>query len=166
MRRAVRAARPIPPLQRRRPPETIAKRPIWRLRRLVLLGAVLASMAGALFPLGALAQGAKAPAGGQVFMGAHCNICHGQMGSGGAGPALRNNRLLRVTDYVIAQILLGRGIMPSFADKLSDQEIAAVATYIRTNWGNNDGPVSAATVTSIRQLLQQEHALPAAQGGD
>jgi len=166
VRRAVRAARPIPPLQRRRPPETIAKRPIWRLRRLVLLGAVLASMAGALFPLGALAQGARAPAGGQVFMGAHCNICHGQMGSGGAGPALRDNRMLAVTDYVIAQILLGRGIMPSFADQLSDEEIAAVATYIRTSWGNHAGPVNPAEVASVRRVLQQENALPVAQNGE
>ena len=111
------------------------------LRRLVL-----ALTTALLLPAGALAQNGAAPTGGQVFMGAHCNICHGQMGSGGAGPALRNNRMLRVTDYVIAQILLGRGIMPSFADKLSDQEIAAVASYIRSNWGNSDGPVSARSV--------------------
>jgi mono/diheme cytochrome c family protein len=99
-------------------------------------------------------------------MGAHCNICHGQMGSGGAGPALRNNRMLHVTDYVIAQILLGRGIMPAFAEELSDAEIAAVATYIRTSWGNHAGPVNPAEVASVRRVLQQEKALPVAQNGE
>jgi len=143
----------------------IPKRSARLFRRLALFGAILAPMAAALPSTGALAQGDKPPTGGQVFMGAHCNICHGQMGSGGAGPALRNNRMLRVTDYVVAQILLGRGIMPSFADQLSDAEIAAVATYIRTTWGNHAGPVSAATVTGVRQLLQQEKALPIAQNG-
>jgi mono/diheme cytochrome c family protein len=144
---------------------TIAKRPTRPLRRLALFGGVLVPVAAALFPAGALAQGDKPPTGGQVFMGAHCNICHGQMGSGGAGPALRNNRMLAVTDYVVAQILLGRGIMPSFANQLSDQEIAAVATYIRTNWGNRAGAVDAGKVASVRQLLQQEKALPIARNG-
>jgi mono/diheme cytochrome c family protein len=146
--------------------KTVARRPTRRFRRLVLFSTLLAPVISALFPAGALAQDDKPPTGGQVFMGAHCNICHGQMGSGGAGPALRNNRMLAVTDYVVAQILLGRGIMPSFADQLSDAEIAAVATYIRTSWGNRAGPVDAAKVASIRQLLQQEKALPVAQNGE
>ena len=29
------------------------------------------------------------------------------------------------------------GSMPAYADKLSDQEIADVATYIRNSWGNS-----------------------------
>jgi mono/diheme cytochrome c family protein len=74
--------------------------------------------------------------------------------------------MLAVTDYVIAQILLGRGIMPSFAGQLSDEEIAAVATYIRTSWGNHAGPVNPAEVASVRRVLQQEKALPVAQNGE
>jgi mono/diheme cytochrome c family protein len=136
------------------------------LRRLLFAGVILTPASAALLPAAALAQNDKGPSGGDVFMAAHCNICHGQMGSGGAGPAFRNNQMLRVTDYVIAQILLGRGIMPSFADKLSDQEIAAVATYIRTSWGNQAGPINPAEVASVRRLLQQEKALPVADNGE
>jgi mono/diheme cytochrome c family protein len=144
---------------------SIAMRSQSFLRRLLLAGVILAPATAALLPAAALAQNDKPPSGGQVFMDAHCNICHGQMGSGGAGPAFRNNQILHVTDYVIAQILLGGGIMPSFADKLSDQEIAAVATYIRTSWGNQAGPVNPAEVASVRRLLQQEKALPVADNG-
>ena len=34
--------------------------------------------------------------------------------------------------------------MPPFAQSLSDDEVAAVVTYIRTAWGNRGAPVSAA----------------------
>ena len=36
--------------------------------------------------------------------------------------------------------------MPSFAWKLTDQEIADVSTYIRNSWGNQAAPVSASDV--------------------
>ncbi len=36
--------------------------------------------------------------------------------------------------------------MPSFAWKLSDQEIADVSTFIRNSWGNQAAPISAADV--------------------
>jgi mono/diheme cytochrome c family protein len=106
-------------------------------------------------------DGTSAADGQQVFVQSHCSGCHGELGYGGAGPPLRGNHILPVTDYVIAQILVGRGIMPSFADKLDDRQIAAVATYIRTSWGNKDGPVDAASVTKIRQFLTTHQALPA-----
>jgi mono/diheme cytochrome c family protein len=41
--------------------------------------------------------------------------------------------------------------MPSFAWKLSDQEIADVATYIRNSWGNRAAPVSAGEVARVRR---------------
>ena len=41
--------------------------------------------------------------------------------------------------------------MPSFAHKLSNEQIAAVATYIRTSWGNKFGPVSAGDVAKARE---------------
>ena len=34
--------------------------------------------------------------------------------------------------------------MPPFAQRLSDDEVAAVVTYIRTAWGNHGTPVSRA----------------------
>jgi mono/diheme cytochrome c family protein len=40
--------------------------------------------------------------------------------------------------------------MPPFAQTLSDEEIAAVVTYIRTAWGNHGTPVSAREVNTLR----------------
>jgi mono/diheme cytochrome c family protein len=43
--------------------------------------------------------------------------------------------------------------MPSFAWKLSDQEIADVSTYIRNSWGNQAPPVERNDVASMRRRL-------------
>ena len=43
--------------------------------------------------------------------------------------------------------------MPSFAWKLTDQQIADVSTYIRNNWGNHAEPVSAGAVAVLRKRL-------------
>jgi mono/diheme cytochrome c family protein len=40
--------------------------------------------------------------------------------------------------------------MPPFAQSLSDDEVAAVVTYIRTAWGNRGTPVSANDANSLR----------------
>lgn len=41
------------------------------------------------------------------------------------------------------------GVMPPQGG-LSDEDIAAVATYVRTSFGNDDGPVTAADVAAVR----------------
>jgi mono/diheme cytochrome c family protein len=104
----------------------------------------------------ALAQDAPPPDGSHLFTQHRCFACHGQAGNGGVGPGFREDRFLRITDYVIAQILLGRGIMPPFADQLNDAQTAAVATYIRNSWGNNFGPVEPQQVARVRNELQPE----------
>jgi hypothetical protein len=43
--------------------------------------------------------------------------------------------------------------MPSFAWKLTDQEIADVATYLRNSWGNQAAPVSLSDVRAARKRL-------------
>jgi mono/diheme cytochrome c family protein len=43
--------------------------------------------------------------------------------------------------------------MPAFAWKLSDAQVAAVASYVRSAWGNAAAPVSASDVGSLRQKL-------------
>jgi mono/diheme cytochrome c family protein len=43
--------------------------------------------------------------------------------------------------------------MPSFAWKLTDQEIADVATFIRNSWGNSAASVSASNVQDLRKKL-------------
>ena len=43
--------------------------------------------------------------------------------------------------------------MPSFAWKLTDQEIADVSTFIRNSWGNQAAPVAASDVSALRKKL-------------
>jgi mono/diheme cytochrome c family protein len=40
--------------------------------------------------------------------------------------------------------------MPPFATLLSDDEVAAVVSYIRTAWGNRGAPVSAHEANELR----------------
>jgi mono/diheme cytochrome c family protein len=44
--------------------------------------------------------------------------------------------------------------MPSFAGGMSDQQIAALANYVRTNWGNTAAPD--ATSSMVVKLRVQE----------
>jgi len=97
--------------------------------------------------------GLASPDGAAVYTSARCFACHGQMGDGGVGPRLAGDRMLAISQFVAARILLGTSVMPAFSDNLKDEEIAAVATYVRTNWGNQFGSVSAADVQATRKLL-------------
>jgi mono/diheme cytochrome c family protein len=40
--------------------------------------------------------------------------------------------------------------MPAFSEKLGDDEIAALLSYIRNSWGNKEGAVSADQVSKQR----------------
>jgi mono/diheme cytochrome c family protein len=44
--------------------------------------------------------------------------------------------------------------MPAFDWKLSDAQVAAVATFIRTSWGNQASVVSAGVVRDTRRSLR------------
>jgi mono/diheme cytochrome c family protein len=113
-----------------------------------------ASIAGAFFWSAAVrAQSGDNTAGEQIFMQNNCFVCHGQQGFGGIGPAFRNDPFLLLTEYVACQILLGRGVMPPFGGKLDDNQIAAVATYVRNSWGNHFGIVSPEDVAQVRQMV-------------
>ena len=56
---------------------------------------------------------------------------------------------------VIATVLNGRkgslGQMPAWKDKLDDQQIAAVVTYIRQAWSNRAPAVTPAMVAATRR---------------
>ena len=45
--------------------------------------------------------------------------------------------------------------MPAFGWKLNDDQIAALATYVRNSWGNAAPAVSSSDVQSLRQSLQE-----------
>jgi mono/diheme cytochrome c family protein len=75
-------------------------------------------------------------------------------GKGGAGagviPALAGNPRLAAGVYPVTLVVRGRGAMPGFTDLLSPAQIAAVVTYVRTDFGNHfEKPVSEAEVKAI-----------------
>lgn len=124
------------------------------------LASTVALIAGVGLVGAALAQDASAnqeiAQGQKVFMDARCYACHGEYGFGGVGPRFRQDHFLGLSDYVIGQILVGRGVMPSFADALNNNQIAAVASYIRTNWGNKFGDVKPQEVAKVRSELTEK----------
>ena len=46
------------------------------------------------------------------------------------------------------------GAMPAWGVVLKDPEIAAVATYVRSAWGNKAAPITVSTVTAIRSATK------------
>lgn len=95
----------------------------------------------------------------------HCAACHGTRGEGvgDAYPALAGNRAvtLGAIDNLLQSVLYGgfnaatAGYprpfgMPPFLLTLSDTEIAAVLTHIRTAWGNDAPAVSPLEVNRLR----------------
>jgi mono/diheme cytochrome c family protein len=123
---------------------------LWQIAALCLWG-----FSGAAAAQDAPNKQANPALGQKIFMEARCFACHGQFGFGGAGPRFRENRFLGLTDYVVGQILIGRDIMPAFGTILSDDQVAAVASYIRNSWGNKFGPVQAQQVAGIRNDVKE-----------
>ncbi len=110
-----------------------------------------------------------------------CSSCHLEDGVGQPGifPPLGPNAGLQQSDPIGLEhlILAGARIgtsptrpspfaMPSFAWKLSDQEVADVSTYIRNSWGNQAAAVSAADVRAARKRLNLETVQLTANSGD
>jgi mono/diheme cytochrome c family protein len=81
----------------------------------------------------------------------HCDECHGRSGRGGmfSGPPLAGSAIVQADNpaSLINVILHGPTLpkeisfgawetMPSFGEKLSDEDVVAVANYIRGSWKN------------------------------
>ena len=69
-----------------------------------------------------------------ALYGSSCGGCHGGDGSGGIGPRLAGRVVAAYPDPA-AQIVVvtdGRGGMPGFGGRLSEEEIAAIVDYTRT----------------------------------
>ena len=88
----------------------------------------------------------------------YCVDCHRANGKGlpGTFPAHDGNPFdVGPPGPVIATVLNGRkgnlGRMPSWKDKLNDDQIAAVVTYIRHAWSNKAPGVTPALVAEIRK---------------
>lgn len=78
--------------------------------------------------------------GGENLYRAICQGCHMPKGEGaqGAGfyPALTKNPRLASSAYPTYVVLNGLRGMPPFAQRLSDQQVADVVNYVRSNFGN------------------------------
>jgi mono/diheme cytochrome c family protein len=110
-------------------------------------------------------SGADAAANGSAIFAASCAACHQAAGTGvpGVFPPLAGSAWVKGSDTILVRILLHgvqgtitvagtpyNGTMPPFKDKLGDAEVAAVATYIRGQWGNGGAAVTAARVAEVR----------------
>jgi mono/diheme cytochrome c family protein len=102
---------------------------------------------------------------GKKIYDEQCAVCHADQGQGTLPnfPPLANNQSIQMTSSVnpIRMVLNGGYApgtvqnpmpygMPPFAQSLSDEEIAAVVTYIRTAWGNHGTPVTGKEVNTLR----------------
>jgi mono/diheme cytochrome c family protein len=83
-----------------------------------------------------------------------CIACHQPDGKGieGIYLPLAGNPAVTLDDptYLITTILNGRGGMPRFDSTYSDEDIAAIASYVRQAWDNDAPPVTADQVAEVR----------------
>lgn len=80
--------------------------------------------------------------GGQLYA-ANCAGCHGGDGEGSVGPALAGNGRLEDSAFIIKRLLNGNGQMPAWDGILSNDQIAAVGSFIRVSFGNTFDPITA-----------------------
>jgi mono/diheme cytochrome c family protein len=104
-----------------------------------LLGAAVVLAAGCGGSERAAPSGAQAAAGARVFAEAGCGDCHALAAArskGTAGPDL--DRLQPNRGTVLRQVRRGGIGMPSFASRLSDEEIEAVAAFVAGSASGKD----------------------------
>jgi len=84
------------------------------------------------YPEGRQADDRQLVAGRGVYVGS-CARCHGASGQGNIGPRLAGRVADRFPDIEdqINFVESGKGIMPGFANLLTDEEIRAVVRYER-----------------------------------
>jgi mono/diheme cytochrome c family protein len=107
---------------------------------------------------------------GKKIFSANCAVCHQPNGLGAAGqgyPPLAGSEIVNGGSKRVGMIVLkgltgpitvkgvqyGTAVMQPWDKTLSDTKIADVITYIRQEWGNKGGPVSAAQIAALRKEL-------------
>ncbi|MFN0262248.1 c-type cytochrome [Tepidamorphus sp. 3E244] len=103
---------------------------------------------------------------GETIYATQCGACHGQQGEGVPGmfATLKGSSLVHSADTTTLVRLIIEGVravptdkyptphaMPAFGWKLTDQDIADVATYVRNAFGNAAPAVAAGDVEDIRK---------------
>lgn len=134
-------------------------------------GAVRGANAGTTQP--AAAPGyvafASVSADGEQIYNTRCMSCHQMGGRGvpGTFPPLTatkwvngdKGRLIRLllhglSGSIEVQGMTYSGVMPPWGGALDDGEVAQIATYIRTNFGNDASPVTTGEVARVRAATQ------------
>jgi cbb3-type cytochrome c oxidase subunit III len=135
-----------------------------RLLTAALAGAFIA-VGVYVFHVGTGSAASGASADGAAIFTARCAVCHQATGLGsGPYPPLAGNADVTAADTstLIQTVLNGRsgpiqvngktfsGAMPAWKDVLTNDEIAAVLSYVRATWSNKAAIVSADQVASAR----------------
>lgn len=107
---------------------------------------------------------------GRAIYEDNCSACHRGDGTGVPrffGPLAGSNKVRDPNPTTVLRILLegARSVptparptplsMPAYDWKLTDAQIAAVASYIRASWGNGAPPVGERDVSRLRERLRQ-----------
>ena len=131
-------------------------------------GAPRPTKSGAAGPGAQTQELSQADRGKKVFS-ANCATCHQATGLGIAGqyPPLSGSEYVLGGTRRLGMIVLkglqgpltvkgaqyGTAVMQPWDKTLNDAKIADVLTYIRQDWGNKAGPVSAASIAALRKEL-------------
>jgi mono/diheme cytochrome c family protein len=112
---------------------------------------------------------AKVAIDGSAIFQAKCLACHQANGQGIAGvfPPLTESEWVTGKPEVLANILLHgingkinvkgvdyNGQMPAFKDLLKDDELAAVLSYIRSDWGNKAEAIDETLIKNVREATK------------
>ncbi len=111
-------------------------------------------------PAPAVVDDTRREAGAALYL-ENCQSCHGENGVGkpGVGGRLADNAALtdgpplNVIDVMLQGIEArgAWGVMPAFT-KLTDEQVADIANYVRTSWGNSAGTLATAQdAANLRQ---------------
>jgi mono/diheme cytochrome c family protein len=99
---------------------------------------------------------ARFDAGEEVYRNL-CTACHQQNGQGleKVAPTLVGSQFALASPQITVRILLNgkegpSGLMPPLGSVLTDDQIAAVLTYVRRAWGNDGSPVASREVAQVR----------------
>jgi mono/diheme cytochrome c family protein len=130
-------------------------------------------------PFGANAQRAKtaaktaaAPSGAQVYS-TTCAACHQAAGTGlpEKYPPLASSEMVGGDDNRLIRIVLQglkgeievqggtyNGEMPGWGPTLSNAQLAAVLTYVRSSWGNSAPAIAASRIAQVRAANTKRNA--------
>lgn len=123
------------------------------------------------FQVAATASGEDGVIDGGKLYATHCVACHQATGAGlpGVFPPITGSEWVIGEPKVLIQILLHgvsgeltvndtvyNGMMPAFGDKMNDNELAALLTHLRADFGNTAEPVLAEMIAQQREEVERD----------